>query len=105
MKNHSEHLRRKIPSYAAYENEFKNEILLNCGVFGGNIEIMKPFIEQLWTIHEKFNSDNKTAYTGDMGAFNYLIKTKYAGKVIHGKPVNTIFKSYTDDYSCWFKHK
>jgi outer membrane protein OmpA-like peptidoglycan-associated protein len=56
---------------------------------GGNITIMKHFIKKLWNIHQKYNSDNKTAFTGDMGAFNYLIRTQYNNKVIHGKPVNT----------------
>lgn len=105
MKNHSQHLRSKIQDYSVYEENFKNDTLLNCGIIGGNIKIMQTFINQLWTIHYQFNSDNRTPYTGDMGAFNYLIRTQYNSKVIHGSPVNTEFKSYIDDNSCWFKHK
>jgi hypothetical protein len=95
----------KIADYANYEASFKNETLLNCGVIGGKFEIMQAFINQLCTIHLNFNSDNTSAYTGDMGAFNYLIRTKYNDSVIHGAPINTEFKKYSENKSCWFKHK
>lgn len=105
MKEHSQHFRNKIPDYVAYETKYKNEILLNCGIMGGSISVMHPFIEELALIHQQYSADNKTAYTGDMGAFNYLIRTRYNSKVINGYPVNTIFKNYSDDLNCWFKHK
>ncbi|MEI8052216.1 MAG: hypothetical protein WCH52_00585 [Bacteroidota bacterium] len=105
MQNHSNHLRSKIPDYALYETNFKNETLLNCGIIGGNISVMHRFIKQLKTIHQKYNSDNDTPYTGDMGAFNYLARSRYHHKIIHGNPVNTEFKNYSNDFSCWFKHK
>ena len=105
MQDHSAHLRSKIADYAAYEANFKNETLLNCGVIGGNIAIINPFISELCAIHSAYNSDNNTVYTGDMGAFNYLVRTRYNDHVIHGNPVNTEFKSYNKDLSCWFKHK
>lgn len=105
MQNHSQHLRSQIHDYSAYEENFKKDVLLNCGIIGGNIEMMQAFIKQLWTIHQQFNSDNHSPYTGDMGAFNYLMRTQYNSKVIHGNPVNTKFKRYEEDDSCWFKHK
>jgi len=105
MQIHSQHLRNKIVDYRKYENTFKDEILLNCGIIGGNISIIYPFIKQLRSIHQEYNSDNTTKFTGDMGAFNYLIRTCYNAKVLHGPPINTVFKSYSDDPSCWFKHK
>ena len=106
MKSHSEHLRSKIENYAEYEEKFKEKNLLNCGIIGGNISIMKVFIEKLSMIHEKYNFDNKTAYTGDMGAFNYLIRTRFNDKLRHGFPINTEFKSYqTERDDCWFRHK
>jgi hypothetical protein len=105
MHAHGEYLRNKMEDYAAYEKMYKKETLLNCGIMGGGMKIMQPFMAQLWAIHEKFNSNNTTAYTGDMGAFNYLVRTKYNALVIHGKPVNTVFKKYEYDVDCWFKHK
>jgi hypothetical protein len=106
MIDHSAHLRSKIMDYALYEEKFKEATLLNCGVVGGNIKIMQPFLEKLCNIHESFNADNNTAYTGDMGAFNYLARTQYNEHIIHGAPVNTIFKMYeTVRMDCWFRHK
>jgi hypothetical protein len=106
MAAHSEHLRQNITDYAAYETQFKQHTLLNCGVIGGQIKVMLPFLEQLCFIHANYNKDNKTAYTGDMGAFNYLIRTQFNQQVIHGAPVNTIFKAYENQRTdCWFKHK
>jgi hypothetical protein len=105
MQNHSRHLRSRISDYALYETNFKNETLLNCGIMGGNMAVMHPFIEQLKAIHQAHNFDNDTAYTGDMGAFNYLARTRYHDKIMHVYPVNTEFKKYSTDLSCWFKHK
>ena len=105
MLNHGNHLRNKISDYAIFETKFNNEILLNCGIIGGSIGVMQPFISKLWTIHEQYNYDNKTLYTGDMGAFNYLVRTEYNDRIVHGNPVNTEFKKYFADSSCWFQHK
>lgn len=105
MQEHSTHFRNSIADYANFEANFKDKTLLNCGIIGGSITVMQSFIANLWAIHERYNSDNKTLFTGDMGAFNYLVRTKYNEQVIHGKPVNTVFKKYEDSDSCWFKHK
>ncbi len=106
MHAHSTHLRSKINDYTEYEEKFKNETLLNCGVIGGNRTIMQPFLEKLCTIHEKYSINNTTAFTGDMGAFNYLLRTQYDTQIIHGTPVNTIFKMYENQREdCWFRHK
>jgi len=41
-----------------------------------------------------------------MGAFNYLMRTKYNNEVKHGEPINTVFKMYESERTdCWFKHK
>ena len=106
MLDHSTHLRNTVADYAAYEEIFKKAQLLNCGIMGGNIKIMEKFIEELANLHEKYNQDNETAFTGDMGAFNYLARTKYNNSVYHGEPVNTVFKAFqTDNANCWFRHK
>jgi hypothetical protein len=103
---HAEHLRNNIPDYAAYESTFGNETLLNCGIIGGAASLFFDFLQQLCAIHQQANRDNKTAYTGDMGAFNYLARTRFNQQLIHGAPVNTVFKQYeTDRKDCWFRHK
>jgi hypothetical protein len=103
---HAENLRKNIADYAAYESTFSEETLLNCGIIGGSSTLFFDFLQQLCTIHQLTNSDNKTAYTGDMGAFNYLARTQFNNKIIHGAPVNTVFKNYEIDRDdCWFRHK
>ena len=106
MINHASHLRHSIPDYTAYETEFKHAALLNCGIIGGSSLMIQTFIEQLAAIHEQYNRNNATAYTGDMGAFNYLARTRFNNHLIHGYPVNTIFKKYENERKdSWFRHK
>lgn len=106
MQAHSANLREKIADYAAYEQKFADETLLNCGIIGGETSLMYSFIKELCSIHQQFNVDNKTEYTGDMGAFNYLVRTKYNNELKHGAPVNTVFKMYESERTdCWFRHK
>ncbi len=103
---HAEHLRKNIADYAAYERAFGKETLLNCGIIGGSASLFFDFLQQLCAIHQQANRNNETAYTGDMGAFNYLARTRFNQQLIHGAPVNTVFKQYeTDRTDCWFRHK
>ena len=106
MLAHAEHLRDQISDYAAYEERFASETLLNCGVFGGAFPVFYDFLNQLCSLHETYNHSNKTAYTGDMGAFNYLARTRFNSELRHGAPVNTLFKAYENArMDCWFRHK
>ena len=106
MHDHSAHLRSRIADYADYEEANRTAPLLNCGIIGGHIEVMKPFVDKLSHIHQTYNRDNQTTYTGDMGAFNYLARTQYNNRLCHGAPVNTVFKAFeTGRKDCWFRHK
>ena len=106
MLQHATHLRNNIADYASYEESFKDAQLLNCGIIGGGIKTMKELIGELTAIHDKYNQQNLTEFTGDMGAFNYLVRTKYNNSLCHGEPVNTVFKAFEENNSnCWFKHK
>lgn len=106
MLAHAEHLRGQISDYSAYEDRFASEALLNCGVFGGSFPIFFDFLQQLCALHSTYNHANKSAYTGDMGAFNYLARTRFNANLHHGSPVNTVFKAYENDRTdCWFRHK
>jgi hypothetical protein len=106
MNAHSTSLRSQIDGFASYEALFAAETLLNCGIFGGNYPIFYDFLQQLAAIHRSYNSENRTEYTGDMGAFNYLARTKFNDRLRHGFPVNTVFKAYEEARSdCWFRHK
>jgi hypothetical protein len=106
MYEHGTHFRAQMPDYAAFEAEFANAPLLNCGVFGGITLVMRAFLAGLCAVHARFNDDNRTAFTGDMGAFNYCVRRHWNDRVLHGAPVNTVFKGYeVDRRDCWFRHK
>ena len=67
---------------------------------------MTFLLTELVSFHKLYNQNNKAAYTGDMGAFNYIARNKFNTQLIHGAPINTIFKGYeTNNNSCWFRHK
>ena len=106
MKEHSANLRKKIPDFNAYEKKFEQETLLNCGIIGAKAALFHNFIQKLCSIHLLANYENNTAFTGDMGAFNYLARSQFNTQLIHGAPVNTIFKMYENERNdCWFRHK
>ena len=106
MNDHSTHLRNQISDYAEYEKKFAESSLLNCGIIGGSTDVMNEFLKELCFVHEHFNSNNETAYTCDMGAFNYIARTQFNDRLIHGAPVNSIFKGYEGTrMDCWFRHK
>ena len=106
MRNHCSHLRSSIPEFHIYEALNKHETLLNCGVVGGNITVMKLLFDKMVAIHNAFSFTNRTDYTLDMGVFNFVARTTFAHKIIHGEPVSTIFKKYENKRTdCWFRHK
>jgi hypothetical protein len=106
MHHHGSHLRSRIIDYVTVETENKSNSLLNCGIIGGHIQTIKPLLESIWEIHKNYNFDNTTSFTGDMGAFNYTARTHFNNNLIHGAPVNTVFKEYeSSSMDCWFRHK
>jgi len=106
MTEHSAHFRKSIPGFDSYEENFKNASLLNCGIIGGKTKIILEFLGHVCEIHQKYNQNQTSAFTGDMGAFNYVIRTRFNSRVIHGFPVNTVFKAYqVERKDCWFRHK
>jgi hypothetical protein len=106
MNDHSTHLRNQITGFEEYEQSFAQSTLLNCGIIGGSATVMLHFLESLCSVHEQFNQENTTAFTVDMGAFNYISRTQFNDRLIHGAPVNSVFKGYEGArMDCWFRHK
>ena len=106
MIDHSTHLRNAIPLFAQYENNNAQQVLLNCGIIGGSVSVMRELTGQLAAIHRAHTVSNRTPYTLDMGAFNFVARTVFGARLVHGAPVNTQFKGYeTDRTDCWFRHK
>lgn len=106
MKDHCTHLRNLIPEFSDFEENNSSKILLNCGVIGGGFGVMYPLMEALYRIHTTITISNQTPFTLDMGAFNFVVRSKFSDRLIHGFPVNTRFKRYESERrDCWFKHK
>lgn len=106
MQAHNSHLRNHIAGFAEYESANKDQTLLNCGIIGGHFKIMQSLMQQLSEIHKTYTIHNKTAYTLDMGAFNYISRSQFGTQLQHGAPINTHFKQYENSrIDCWFRHK
>ena len=106
MIQHHTHLRNNIENFETYELKYANNTLLNCGIIGGRLNVMLLLLEHICSLHLKYSSTNHTLYTLDMGVFNYVANTTFANKVIHGTPINTVFKAYDmESAACWFRHK
>lgn len=106
MRDHCTHLRNSIPEFVEFEGNNRNETLLNCGVIGGKIELILLVMEKLARIHSLYTISNRTPFTLDMGAFNFVARTKFADRMKHGFPINTRFKGYeVKRTDCWFRHK
>lgn len=106
MINHSTNFRNNIPEYSLHEENHRDFPLLNCGIIGGSTDVMYELLINLCEIHQQYNQQNTTPYTGDMGAFNFIMRNRFGNRVIHGEPVNTIFKAYENERTdCWFRHK
>lgn len=106
MRNHNSHLRNLMPEFSTYEELNKYKTLLNCGIIGANISVMKLLFNRMVSMHKAFSYTNSTNYTLDMGVFNYVARTYFAHNIFHGEPVNTVFKKYENQRNdCWFRHK
>lgn len=106
MREHSTHLRNTVPNFAEYEQKYAGAPLLNCGIIGGKTNHFINFLEKLCAVHQAYNMHNDSAYTGDMGAFNFVMRTQFEHQLKHGFPINTLFKeNQIDRQDCWFRHK
>ncbi len=106
MMAHSTHLRNLMSGFSEYEQLNLSQTLLNCGIIGGSIKTMKILMESIAHIHRTYTTTNTSAYTLDMGAFNYVARTRFGQNLLHGTPINTQFKKYESQRTdCWFRHK
>lgn len=76
--------------------------LLNCGVIGGNSELVASLIKDMYALRMELGP---SVGSTEMGAFNYLCYTKYAHRIVAGRKVTTIFKNEEYNDISWWKHK
>lgn len=76
--------------------------LLNAGVLGGNREDILKVAHDICRLY----FDNGAVFHNDMGAFNYVLRNKYADRVEYGRKITTVFKSFdTHNEESWICHK
>ena len=80
-----------------------NKQVLNAGILGGERKTILGISEK---ISKLLDSSKITSTTVDMCTFNHVLYMDYEDKLIHGLPVNTVFKSYdVNNKNAWFCHK
>jgi hypothetical protein len=90
--------------------EYVDNKVLNCGVMGGNREMMLKVTEEIASILEK---GNVTKTTADMAAANHVVYTNYRDNHISGLPLNTKYRGgafafngeNNDADKAWIQHK
>lgn len=91
------------------QNESK--VLLNAGLLGGDIDTVLSFINKLLAFYfqavsdSHFNENRPDCGIYDMGLFNYIARTHFGDRLVHGTQVNTVFKEDKANNVSWFKHK
>jgi hypothetical protein len=86
------------------------EQLLNAGVIGGERAVLMEFCHGVIRLVE---SNALARHKGseihdlgtDMGALNYVARTYFAGRLVTGSQVTTVFKAGEGNGWSWFKHK
>lgn len=84
-------------------DHYINKIILNAGILGGKSDKLIEITKEIANI---LNVANIKSTTVDMCAFNHVLRSYYNDNIIHGLPVNTIFRAndFNNDIA-WFKHK
>lgn len=74
--------------------------LLNCGVVGGNRQLVMELCRDIYLYHIE-NPQDQT----EMGIFNVLLHSKYSEISESGRHVTSLFKKFERRTSAWFRHK
>lgn len=94
----------KINDYRQVIYDNREKRLINCGLVGGDKEMIYGFVEQWADLHKKNTAG--LMKTTDMAVFNYLARKYYNDKIVHGEKINTKFKHFeTKNKVAIWKHK
>ena len=90
------------PATHGFIREFKNHRLLNSGIAGGDRDTLLEFTTVLCARLDEIG--NRDLF--DMGAFNQTAWMRFAGRMVTGERVHTVFKlDEQDNTFAWWKHK
>jgi len=77
--------------------------LFNPGIIGGSPAVMGELCGYMAELVKRGGPIPRTA---DMSMYNYTLRTYFKGRVIHGSPVNSVFRKFqTNRKDVWFIHK
>ncbi|MEV0128425.1 glycosyltransferase [Dactylosporangium sp. NPDC050688] len=77
--------------------------LLNAGLAGGSRQVVLDFCRDVFDYCVQHAAE---AGPIDMGPFNFVARTWYAGMVTHGRQVNTVFRTFDrESRESWWRHK
>jgi len=93
-----------------YVSEFSDKQVLNCGILGGNREMMLDVTEKMATILEEANV---TKTTVDMVVANAVVYRHYGESFVSGLPLNTKYRGGAFAFNgedngadqAWIQHK
>lgn len=83
--------------------KYQKRQLLNAGVLGGRVDILINFMREIVEFY--INLDSSSSHMTDMGAFNYVARTKFADWLRYGREITTNFKGEEKNDVSWIKHK
>jgi hypothetical protein len=94
----------RIPDYKEIKSEYKDSILLNAGLIGGDIKVIK-YLCDYFVNHILQEPYNPLVHT-DVALVNYFARRFFIDALVHGEPVNTKFKQFeSNNQKAWFCHK
>jgi len=86
-----------------YNQATKDNVqILNAGIVGGDYDTVMEFLDYMC---HTLDVTKDTDGVRDMPAVNYVARTFFSDRLVHGMPVNSEFKAEMARSGCWFKHK
>lgn len=84
-------------------NTSENDVLINCGLFGTNIDLALKFLEKLVENHKKISQYDSISL--DTPMYIYTLLKHFKNNIVTGNFINTRFRKNEYTSSCWWKHK
>lgn len=92
--------------------EFGSQTLLNCGLIGGERELLMRFFHRVYSkLTDNLRAralgiERNLTGLGDMGAVNLVAWREFADRLVYGPQINTIFKAFERNNTvAWWRHK
>jgi hypothetical protein len=103
IQKRNEDLQGTLPEVYEHIKSNPTMKLLNCGIVGGRLGIMKSYLTKMAALVEKAGPIEKTV---DMSIHNYVARTYFADKLKHGPPLNSSYRKFQKNRTdVWFIHK